>query len=181
MATSITERPYKYSFALNEIRYVFLVTDPATPGCALEVELYYHLLSATQGVLLKGFTLTPPDDGVIICHVADYLLSILKPQLPAINGQIVQPVNDQVKSYYVRFRQVTTANVNPEWSTDAEFKRIVVLGGVEKMKFKRNNFFVSHLANTKAFLTWQPHKRMVSQTERHYLTLLLTSPKDFTV
>lgn len=181
MSTTITERPHLHNFSLNEIRYVLSVTDPLVPGCAVDIELYYHDIIDSVGILFKSFTLTPAPDGTVYCQVKDYLDSLLKPQLPAITGDTVQPVRDQVKYFYIRFRQVTTANPDPQWKTDASNKRIVLLGGVEQMKHQRNNFFASFLNTTKAFLTWQPSNRFVFANERHYLTFLLTSPADFTV
>lgn len=181
MSTSITERPHLHNFSLNEIRYVLNVTDPAAPGCAVDFELYYHDVTGSVGILFKSFTLTPTSDGIIYCHVRDYLDSLLTPQLPAINGATIQPVRDQVKYFYIRYREVTTADPDPQWKTDVANKRIVLMGGVEQMKHRRNNFFVSYLASTKAFLTWQPSNRFVFADERHYLSFLLTSPADFTL
>lgn len=181
MSVTITERPHTHNFSFNEIRYVLQVTDPAAPGCAVDIELYYHDVTDSVGILFKSFTLTPAPDGSVYCQLKDYLDSLLKPQLPVITGAIVQPVRDQVKYFYIRFRQVTTANPEPQWKTDAANKRIVLLGGVEQMKHQGNNFFASYLNTTKAFLTWQPSNRFVFANERHYLTFLLASPADFTV
>jgi hypothetical protein len=166
---------------MNEIRYILSVTDPNTAGCEVEVEIYYHDITQTQGVLLKSFSLVPPPDGLVYTPVADYLDSLLKHELPSLIGPEIQPINDQVKTYYIRFRQITKADPNPDWQTDIAFKRTVILGGVEQSKFKRNNFFVSYLQSSKAFLTWQPSGRFVHPDEKQYLTVLLTSPADFNV
>lgn len=181
MSTTIAERPHLFSFSLNEIRYVLNVTDPTAAGCAVDIELYYHDIDAVNGILFKSFTLTPSLDGSIYCHIRDYIDSLLKLQLPVITGATIQPVKDQVKYFYIKYREITKADPDTAWLTDDQNKRIAVMGGVEQRLFKRNNFFVSYLVDTKAFLTWQPSNRFVFEDERHYLTFLLTTPADFTV
>lgn len=181
MSTTITERPHLHCFSLNEIRYILNVSDTTVPGCAVDIELYYHGITDAVGILFKSFTLTPAGDGNIYCHVKDYLDSLLSTQLPVIAGATIQPVTDQAKYFYIRYREISTADPNPLWKTDEANKRIVLLGGVEQMKFERNNFFVSYLVATKSFLTWQPANRFVFADETLYLTLLLTTQDDFTV
>lgn len=181
MSTTITERPHLHSFSLNEIRYILNVSDPTVAGCAVDIELYYHGITDTVGILFKSFTLTPSPDGNVFCHVKDYLDSLLSTQLPVIAGATIQAVNDQVKYFYIKYREISTADPTPIWKTDEANKRIVLLGGVEQMQFERNNFFVSYLVATKTFLTWQPANRFVFADEKLYLTFLLTTPDDFTV
>lgn len=176
MSTSITERPYKHSFSENEIRYAFAVTDPTTAGCAVEVAIYTLGIAASgAGTLLTSFELTPNPDGTVYCHINSYLKSLLKPQLFDITGQIAQPVTTQCLQYYIQYRQITTADANPSWTDDVANTKIIVQGGVEKMKFKRNNFFVTYQNAAQKFLTWQPSGRFVFQNQKHFLTYLHTS------
>jgi hypothetical protein len=179
MATILIERPHVYSFSMNEIRYMFHVSDPASAGCVVEVELYYREINSSVNTLLKRFALTPPGDGIIYCHVADFLDSIVSAELPNLNGPRVQPIRDQVKYFYIRYRQLTTAAPTADWQTDDA--RIVMLGGVEQIKFTRNNFFASYLPANKPFFTWQPSNRFVHPDEKQWLTFLLVTPADFVI
>jgi hypothetical protein len=174
--TTITERPHSTSFSKNEIRYIFEVSDPATAGCAVDVEIYYHGITATgDGSKLVSFTLIPTADGLIYCHVASYLRDIVALQLPSTGGNLVQPIDDQVKVFFIKYRQVTTADPEPVWTSDIASKKKVLLGGLEQIKFKRNNYFVSYLLTNKNFLTWQPSNRYVQLDQLSFLTFLLTT------
>lgn len=171
----ITERPYKFSFSENEIRYIFNVTNPATQGCAVEVELYYHeVILGGAFTLLTTVTLYPNSDGSVYCHLKDYLKSLLTPTMPNAATGGVQAATDQAKEFYIRYREISAADTQPDWSTDIENKRYVLLGGVEQRVFKRNNFFVNYHAANKCWLTWVPTNRMVFGTQFNFLTYLHT-------
>jgi hypothetical protein len=176
MATVITERPHKYSFSENEIRYKFSVSDPATVGAAVEVQIYTHAVTDFGlGALLVSFTLSPNNDGSIYCHIAPFLKSILAPSIPLPAGDTFQSASSQVKVFYIKYRQITEATPDPEWITDLANKFCVLMGGVEKMKFKRNNFFASYIPANKPFLTWRPLKQQVALGQPVFLTCLVTS------
>lgn len=175
MATSITERPYTYSFSENEIRYLLTVTDPDAAGCEIQVEIYTRSIGGTAAKL-TGFSLYPGADGIIYCHIKSYLKSILEPQLPNAAGATVQAVSSQVAYFYIKYREVTTALPDPTWQSDESNERVALIGGVEQQAFKRNNFFVSYLATNKTFLTWRPNKdNFVFIDQVHFLTFLLTA------
>ncbi len=183
MATQITERPHTFNFSENEIRYVFNVNDPAAAGCAVQVELVYFKEGIAAAQKIISFALTPDADGTVYCHVQNYLKSFLKPQLPDVVADYASAITTQVKRFYIKYRQVTNASANTEWIDDSANTKTVLLGGVERMKFKRNNFFVSYLFDTKAWLTWQPKGSFVYINQPHYLTLLIADEtvKEFTV
>jgi hypothetical protein len=164
MALTITERPFLFSFSKNDIRYKLNVGNAAA-GVAVEIELYKN------ATLISPFTLYPDSNGDIYCYVDDFLDSFLAPQLPELDGPVIQPVTDQFTSFYIRYR--LTSDPAGQWSSDIANTRMAILGGVEQMKFKRNNFFVSYFDVNRPFLTWQPSgTRFVYQDEQHFLTCL---------
>jgi hypothetical protein len=190
MATSIIERPHEISFTENDARYILQVTDPTAAGCAVEIELYYATsANITPFTKLITVSLTPNPDGTVYFYANAYLKSLLQLQLPTIGGALVQGVPSQSLAFIISYRQVTTADDSSAFTQDEDaggqvnvvYFRTLILGGVERIKFKRNNFFVSYLQNSKAFLTWQPGNKFIYIDQPVYLTFLLTAFNDFTV
>lgn len=175
MSYQLLERPYKYVFSNNPVRYRFNVSNPNTPGSAMEVALYILGINTadprnTAGTLVTKQTLTPNPDGTVDFYCEDYLNSQLDWQLPALTTDDIIAVQNQIKWFYIEYRQVTKANQSPTWSSDQYNVRIVLKGGVAKEKWDRNNFFINHLPTKKPFLTWLPDKHFVGLEERRYLT-----------
>lgn len=182
MAYQLTERPYKFSYSLNPVRYLVEINNPDTPGCALEVELYmlnypdvYNAVT-NPGTLVTAQTLYPNPDGKVYFYCEDFLNSHLEWQLPSIfldgNPGDVIAVTSQLKKYYIRYRQITRSNPSPPWATDADNILMVLKGGVAKEKFDRNNFFINYLPDKKPFLTWQPSDHFIGIDETKCLTYL---------
>jgi hypothetical protein len=172
MAT-ITERPYKYSFSENEIRYVLTVADPEVEGLEVQFEIYTHSIGEVAAKFVS-FSLYAPPDGIIYCHIRSYLKSLLLPTLPDPAGAVVQPARSQLQYFYIRYREVTTADPNADWIDDIGHKSLVVLGGVEQIKFSNNDFIEAYIELNKAFLTWVPQaKRYVFANQLHYLSFLV--------
>jgi hypothetical protein len=177
MAYQILERPYKFSFAGNPVRYVFNITNPLTPGCALEVELrsipiWQNLGIGDFGELLSAQTLYPNPDGKVFFYCEDLLNSFLEWELPSLQYNQVNAIDKQIRKFYVRYRQVTTDSPSPVWASDSDHMLVVLKGGVAKEKFDRNNFFLNHMPQKKPFLTWMPADHFIGPEEQRYLTYL---------
>ena len=188
MSYQLTDRPYKFSFTRNPVKYKVEVSNPATPGCAVEVELYTLPIDevfdevTNPGTLLTRQSLFPNPDGTVYFFAEDFLDAATEWQMPTIYaGTIpgsVQAVKDQIIQYYIRYRQVSTANTETTWATDSANIRKAIKGGVAKEKFDYNNFFINHLATAKPFLTWQPDGHLIGRYEFRYLTYLHHSTDD---
>lgn len=171
--TTITERPHNFSFSENEIRYVFNTDDPGAAGCEVETEIHYLSSDLLIDIRMITLSLIPAADGSIYFQIHNYLKSLLTPQLPDPAGDVLQPVTDQFRLYYIRYREKTIAQADPAWTDDVDNKKTALLGGVEQMKFRRNNFFANYLNDTKSFLTWQPGGKRIFTDQEHYLTFLI--------
>lgn len=179
MAYQLKERPHKFVFSNNPVRYLVEISNPGTPGSALEVELYGCDFDFTPtidapGTLINAQTLYPNPDGKVWFYCEDYLNSYVEWQLPDIfagpdPGNIIA-VDKQIKKFYIRYRQITNRNQSPLWASDLANIRIVIKGGVAKEKFDRNNFFINYLVDNKSFLTWQPAGHFIGKKEFRYLT-----------
>lgn len=170
MAYQLMERPHRYSYSKNPVRYFFNITNPDTPGCALEVELYIQDIDGDTGTLINSVTLYPNSDGEVYFYCEDMLDAYLDWQLPDLADNDVVAVKSQIKKYWIRYRQVSAFNTVPAWATEENNIRLVIKGGVAKEKFSRNNFFVNYLVDEKAFLTWLPENHLIGAEERRYLT-----------
>lgn len=174
MSYQLIERPHRQVFAGNPVRYVFNVSNPTAPGCAIEVALYvwniYDDPFAVDGTLVMQQTLTPNPDGKVYFYCEDYLNSQLEWQLPELGNDDVIAVTKQIKKFGIKYRQITKNNPSPTWATDTNNLRTVLKGGIAKEKFDRNNFFVNYLPAKMPFLTWLPDKHFIGLEERRYLT-----------
>ncbi|MEP7375540.1 MAG: hypothetical protein ABI675_19500 [Chitinophagaceae bacterium] len=175
MSYQLTERPHKFSFSKNPIRYLVEISNPEATGCALDVELYVLAINAdydiaAPGELVTRQTLYPNPDGKTYFYCEDFLNSWLEWELPSTGDNNIKALTKQIKKFYIRYRQITKSNPTPPWASESDDLRIVIKGGVAKEKFDRNNFFVNYLPAKKPFLTWQPDKHFIGPEERRYLT-----------
>lgn len=170
---AITERPYKYCFSKNEIRYVFNVPDVADrPGLFLEVKLKYAAIGEISFTDLYTWQLKPQDDGTTYIYLQGYLDSLVNYVLPN-SGAMFTDANDQLRQFYIEWREVEDANPNPDWDAgEATNIRTVIKGGIERHKQSRNNYFVNHLDTLKPFLTWQPANRFIYSTDPFFVSFL---------
>lgn len=173
MSYQLIERPHKQVFSGNPVRYVFNISNPAAPGCAMEVSLFVLNIDApvfSAGTLVTSQTLYPNPDGKVYFYCEDYLNSQLDWQLPSLANNDVVAVTKQIKRFYIEYRQVTKANSSPQWASEQPYARIVLKGGIAKEKFDRNNFFINYLPASMPFLTWLPDKHFIGLEERRFLT-----------
>jgi hypothetical protein len=175
MAISLTERPNRFGFSLNEARYVFFVTNPLTAGCLVEVKLYCHTIKNFNAPpqLIKETKLYPDPDGRVVFYCNDYLHDLLEPDVPGAGNTDIVPAYRQQLFYWIEFRQVTDISPNNPWViAERARKRIILLGGIEVQKFERNNFFINYITAQKNWFTWIPSNRFVFENQEHYLTWL---------
>src|SRR5688572_15101402 len=144
MSYQLIERPHEYVFSRNPVCYKFDISNPDSPGSALEVQLYTIPIGGGAEELVTAQTLYPNPDGSVSFYCEDYLDSQLDWELPPAGQETPYAVTSQIKSFYIRYRQVTKANPHPEWATEFDHKRIVLKGGIAKEKWDRNNFFINY-------------------------------------
>lgn len=165
MAHTITERPNRFCFSKNEIRYCYTVDTLDRAGLYFEMKL---ILGATEIVLPP---LKPNSDGTVIVYLQQYIDSYLTYTIPFANA--ITNATTQWIDFYVATREVTDAVVNPDYTvTENTHVRIALKAGIEKNRYGRNNFFVNYVDAYLPWLTWQPSGRMVALNEPQYLTAL---------
>lgn len=156
---ALTERPYRYSFSLNEIRYVFQLADPSRAGLYLQVRINYAPIGSGTFTELYSFKLKPTADGLVYAYIQAYLDSVVDYVLPVMDA-VLTDANAQCVQYYIDFREIEDADPDPDYTTtESDHIRLAIKGGIEQHKHSRNNFFINYLDTDKPFLTWQPAGR----------------------
>lgn len=167
------ERPAYISFSKNEIRYVFTTDKHNEPGCAVEIKIVTRKLGQQTNNQLVSFVVYPDATGRIYLTIQDYLDGALEPFMPTLNGTLIQPAETQQLKYWIEYRELTTAlTQTPDFISDDFYTKVVLLGGVEEMKFLRDNWFATYHRTKLPFLTYQPAAKPVAPDQRHYITFL---------
>jgi hypothetical protein len=163
MAATIIERPYKYCFSKNEIRYVFSLDNLTRINLVLEVKIKYKRTAATTDPIIDLATLqlVPNTDGLIYFPINKYLDSLLKYVVPLVD-HLVTPATQQTCFFWVEFRELSNVDIDTSFDdSESSTKRLAIKGGVSKEKFSRNNFFENVYNIEPFFFTWQPSGRFV--------------------
>jgi hypothetical protein len=163
---SVVERPHGYCFSKNDIRYVFQLNNiDIRPGLYLQVRLLYTTIGDDTFAELYLFDgLKPGPDGKVYLYMQAYLDSVVNFVITA--GDNVTNAEDQARQFYIEWREVEDADVDPAWETaESDHVRIVLKGGIERHKNRRNNFFINYLFPEKKFLTWFPENRFCYASE----------------
>ncbi len=161
---TIVERPAKFCMAMNDLRYVYTVTDLTRAGLFLQVKL---VVGTTEYL----FDLKPNSDGKVYVYLQKYVYSHLSYVLPG-SGVFTAAIASHI-NFYVHTREVTDADTNPSWNEhEATKPRTALKLGVEKHRYSRDNL-IQKIISDKRFLTWQPSNRMVYLTQPNYLTVFL--------
>lgn len=164
---AINERPYTWNWSMNDIRYVFTLDDLTRPGLSLQVKLKYRRNGITKDIVTVPYI--PNSDGKVYVYVQGYLNSIVSYTLPVI-GDDITIATDQFAEFWIEFRESTTADPSPAWTSDEANSKYVIKGGIQKEKHARNNSFINHFEVAKPFLSWQPKERHIFPDQKIHLT-----------
>jgi len=172
MSVSIIERPYKYCFSKNEIRYVFQLDNLTRINLLLEVVIKYKRTTASGSptTTLTTLQLVPDADGFIYLGINKYIDSLLSYVLPNASAVTTKALN-QCCVFWVEYTEKSTTDTGEEYEIgEASNKRIAIKGGITKEKFSRNNFFENLYNDAPFFLTWQPNERFVYNGQQLFLS-----------
>jgi hypothetical protein len=171
---AVIERPHRYCFSKNEIRYVFLLDDvESRPGLYLQCRIMYAGIQDADFTELIAFDGLKPDaDSKVYLYIQSYLDSVLQFALPHLDAALTD-AESQCARFYVEFREVEDANLDPEYENiEGNNERVVLKGGIERHKMSRNNFFINYRDVYLPFFTWQPQRRFIYTDEKFFLSFL---------
>lgn len=169
---TVRKRPYEINWSGNQIVYSFFSQEAVTDkDLVFEVKLFFKSLA--PGAAFKQVCVIPltPVDGAASIDVSELLRSQLELSVPSlsIEASIAQK---QSGIFYIQYRQYNiNIQVEEGWvSTEVEFHRVVVKGGIAPFLWKGNNYWINYHQTFKPFLTWQKRGRLASINERLYLS-----------
>lgn len=129
---------------------------------------------------LKTFNLKPNTDGNSYLYLDGWIDSLLKWVAPELGNPFTNAAQ-QTAEFYILFREVSAADLDPAWiSTEADHKRIALKGGIEKQKSSRNNFFL-YQAIKKSFFTWIPSGRFIYADQHNFLSVFIATPATYSL
>jgi len=171
MGVALVERPEKYNFSENEIRYKFLIDNPEVPANRVRVTIWQRDILEDAGAnIIDVVDVYPDADGNVYLYVQDYLKSFLTASVPDPNGDIIQNNTTRCRRFYISYFQFIDGESPEEAIYDPV--RFVILGGIEKIRASRSNYFTDYLPAEKKFLTWYPGNRFVFSDQKIYLSYL---------
>lgn len=179
---TIKQRPYLYNWTGNSVYYeLYSAAAAADASNIFEVRVFFKFCDAVAYTLLTTLPYVPVE-GSVKFNIQDILHAHLEYLMPDLHndGTIIE-ITKQTGSFYIDFREITTAESNPSWdSREVEYFRHIIRGGIHAYQFKGNNYWLNYHPAYMPFLTWQKSGRMASIRERMYLAwycqAVVTSP-----
>lgn len=174
MAITVKKRPFDYCFTGNPVFYQ-LYSDLAAASTDVHVEVvvrYKYIKDPDSDYRSLPAIPYSPDAGIVNIDIKDIIEGVLENALPAFPGDetTIHEALSQTAVFYVIFREITPQNSNPSYDTsEAEYIRIGIKGGLSTGKYRGNNFFTNYSLGLAPFLTWQLSGRLAAAGERMYL------------
>lgn len=173
MAIDILKRPYERNWSGNPIHYT-LFSAAAEADATIYFEIRLMVRRQDAGAYSEAIVLPyRPVDGTAKIDVQDLLDGLLEyelPTMPATNEYLsVLLASKMTGFFYIDFREITTAEPDPEWETDDENPLFVAKGGISFIKWRGDNYWVNYYDIIKPFLGWEHNNALHALTERMYL------------
>lgn len=174
MAIEITKRPYDKCFSGNPVHYELYSAQAAADSTIFfEVKIRFKYVGGSYADVVT----VPyyPVAGTAKVDIKDILHSELEYGLIPFytDEKTIWAAPEQTGYFYIEFREITTANPEPTWNTtEIDYERFVVKGGLDYFAYRGNNFWVNHFLTNYPFFTWQKNGRLAAPDERIYLAWL---------
>jgi hypothetical protein len=174
----VVKRPYSWNWSGNPAFYeLYSLAAELDPDIYFQVEIFFRNPGDVTYRSI-GTEELYPFEGTAKFNVSDYLHSQLQYELPSFSGdeKLCYESLLQTGDFYIRYREIDPDVVGvPAWTeTETAFLRYMIIGGIDYMKFRGNNFWENHFDINKPFLTWDMNGRLASRSERMYLAWLNT-------
>ncbi len=168
---TVKQRPYKYNWTGNSVYYQ-LYSEAASADTSIFFEVRTFFKGANESDYELVATLPfAPTAGSVKFNIQDVLHAHLEYNMPDLyDDASVIEMPRQSGSFYIDFREVSATNSNPPWdSSEIEYSREIIKGGIHLFHFKGNNYWFSYHPTNMPFLTWQQSGRLAALYERMYL------------
>lgn len=183
MAITVNKRPNDRNWSGNPIHYLLYSADAESDSTIyfeIRVKFKRQDAAAYSTIVTLPYKPVAGTAKVDIQDILDGLLEHELPYLPS-SGSFPSP-NFSTKAtghFYIEFREITTAEPDPEWddSEDAN-ERFVIKGGLSFEKWRGDNYWVNYFDLVKPWLTWQESGRMKAASELVWLAFLNLTDTD---
>jgi hypothetical protein len=175
MAIQVTKRPYAECFSGNPVHYeLYSAAAVSDATIFFEIRVKFKYVGGAYAIVLDALPYYPTA-GYAGIDIKDILHSQLNyglvPLTGAANSSYIAP--EQSGYFYIEFREITTSNSNPSWiTTESDFERFVVKGGLNYFVYRGNNFWINYFTNPYPFFTWQKNGRLAAKDEKIWLLFL---------
>jgi hypothetical protein len=180
MSIQITKRPFDRVFSGNPVHYE-LFSNLAVTDADVSFEVRLKFKYVTDLVYTQIVTLPySPINGYATIDLKEILDGVLEFELPQFGVDEATPwlSAKQTGKFYLEYREITSANPNPDWdSSEAAYPCFVLKGGLNDFKYQGNNFWLNYYDINFPFLTWQYNGRLAAIDERMYLTWLINTDR----
>jgi hypothetical protein len=192
MSIVITKRPWEKVFSGNPVHYE-LYSALAASDSTVSFEVRAMFKKVNETVYTEVVTLPySPTQGFATVDLKEILDSVLEFELPqfGLTDEDIFSTVKQTGNYYLQFREITSANPNPDWNdTEKDYERFVIKGGLNDFKYQGNNFWLNYFEVVRPFLTWQlsgtrtmddgrtEPARLAAASERMYLAWLCNTQR----
>jgi hypothetical protein len=105
---------------------------------------------------------------------------VLRAVAPAVNESTIKRLTDRIKLFRV-FRGSVTGDQEEPSSYTASNPYLVLLGGIDKLRFPQLNYLKVYLPGNKKFLTWAPKTKTVERTQTDFLNFWVYGVSDNTL
>lgn len=176
-ALIIKRRPYETNWAGNPIVYGFF-SEEAVHNNDIIFEIRVLLKTFEVGAAWNQLATIPltPVSGIATIDISSILNSQLSFIIPDFAGNVTES-KKQTGQFYVEYREYNniTGTVESFNTSESEYLRLVIKGGIHPYLWKGNNYWLNYFPGQKPFLTWQINGRLAALTERIYLAWFNTT------
>lgn len=183
MAITVNKRPYERCWTGNPIHYLlYSAAAEADPTNYFEVRVKFKRQDEAAYSTIVTLPYTPVS-GTAKIDIQDIIDGLLEHELPFLPSASSWPSpnfsNKATGHCYIEFREITTAEPDPEWDDSEDAEEIFCIkGGISFEKWRGDNYWVNYFDVTKPFLSWRESGRLYAQDELIWLTWLNLTDTD---
>ncbi len=183
MAITVNKRPYERCWTGNPIHYLlYSAAAESDPTNYFEVRVRFKRQdeAAYSTVVTLPFTPVSGTAKIDIQDIIDGLLEHELPYLPTASSWPSPNFSNKATGHcYIEFREITTAEPDPEWDDSEDAEEIFCIkGGISFEKWRGDNYWVNYFDTYKPFLTWRETGRLYAMDELLWLSWLNLTDTD---
>lgn len=179
MAITVLTRPYARNWSGNPIHYK-LYSAAAEADATIWFEINIRFKQVAESSFRDIITLPyKPVTGAAKIDIDGILDGLLEHEIPYLPTSTSLPSphisNKATGKFYIRYREITTLDPDPTWTSDSANEFFVIKGGISFEKWRGDNFWSNYFTSQLPFLTWQVKNTLRTYAEKIWLSWLNTN------